>query len=193
MHEKGAIQLMLFEDLRLAGAFHISLQKVEDDRGFFARTWCHDEFTAHGLNASLAQSNISFNKMKGTLRGMHFQAVPHAESKLVRCTLGSIYDVMIDMRPESPTYLQWYGAELTADNREMLYVPEGFAHGFQTLKDNTEVTYHVTEFYTPSAEGGVRYNDPAIGIAWPLPVDMISAKDANWPLLETAAEAGRAR
>jgi dTDP-4-dehydrorhamnose 3,5-epimerase len=184
---------MLFEDLRLAGAFRISLQKVEDERGFFARSWCHDEFTAHGLNASLAQSNISFNKVKGTLRGMHFQAAPHAEAKLMRCTYGSIYDVMVDMRPESPTYLQWFGAELTQDNREMLYVPEGFAHGFQTLTDNTEVTYHVTEFYTPGAEGGVRYNDPAIGIAWPLPVDVISAKDANWPLLEAAAEAGRAR
>jgi dTDP-4-dehydrorhamnose 3,5-epimerase len=184
---------MIFKETRLKGAFSISLQKVEDDRGFFARTWCQDEFTSNGLNARLVQSNVSFNKLKGTLRGMHYQLAPHAETKLVRCTRGAIYDVIVDLREDSPTYLEWLGVELTADNRDMLYVPEGFAHGFQTLEDGAEVTYHVTEFYTPGAERGLRYDDPAVGIAWPLPVDVVSAKDAAWPLIERTATGGRAR
>ena len=184
---------MIFKETRLKGAFSISLQKVEDDRGFFARIWCHDEFTSNGLNARLVQASLSFNKLKGTLRGMHYQLAPHAETKLVRCTRGAIYDVIVDLRQDSPTYLEWLGVELTADNHDMLYVPEGFAHGFQTLEDGAEVTYHVTEFYTPGAEGGLRYNDPAVGIVWPLPVEVVSAKDAGWPLIERTAAGGRAR
>lgn len=184
---------MIFKETRLKGAFSISLQKIEDDRGFFARTWCHDEFTSNGLNARLVQSNVSFNKLKGTLRGMHYQLPPHAETKLVRCTRGAIYDVIVDLRDDSATYLEWLGFELTADNRDMLYVPEGFAHGFQTLEDGAEVTYHVTEFYKPGAERGLRYDDPAIGIVWPLAVDVVSPKDAGWPLMERTAAGSRAR
>jgi dTDP-4-dehydrorhamnose 3,5-epimerase len=178
---------MIFEETRLPGAYRISLERREDDRGFFARAWCYDEFTSHGLKANLAQSNLSYNHARGTMRGMHYQLSPHAETKVVRCTRGGIYDVIVDLREESPTYLEWLGVELTSDNRDMLYVPEGFAHGLLTLTDDAEVMYHVTEFYTPGAERGLRYDDPAIGIDWPEPVTVISAKDASWPLLATAA------
>jgi dTDP-4-dehydrorhamnose 3,5-epimerase len=170
-----------FEETLLTGAFVIDIEPIEDDRGFFARAWCRRELEAHGLNSSLAQANLSFNRHKGTLRGMHWQEPPHAESKLVRCTRGAIFDVAVDLRPGSVTYLQWVGAELSADNHRMLLVPEGFAHGFQTLADDTEVFYQVSEFYAPQAERGARYNDPSFNIQWPLGVAVISDKDAAWP------------
>ena len=144
---------MIFEETKLRGAFVIVPERIEDERGFFARTFCRREFEAHGLNPDLVQCNISFNKAKGTLRGMHYQIAPHAEAKLVRCTAGAIYDVVIDLRPESKTFRQWFGAELTAENRNMLYVPEGFAHGFQTLADESEVSYHHSAFFSPDHQG----------------------------------------
>lgn len=172
---------MIFTETELPGAYIIELEKRADDRGFFARTWCQNEFEQHGLVARIVQVNMSSNHKKGTLRGMHYQLAPHSETKLVRCTKGGIYDVIIDLRPDSPSYLRWIGVELTEDNYRMLYVPEGFAHGFQTLADNTEVTYQVSAFYTPGAERGARYNDPRFAIEWPLPVAVISEKDAAWP------------
>ena len=172
---------MIFKETKLKDAYLIEIEKLEDRRGFFARAWCQREFEAHGLVSRIVQANISYNRKKGTLRGLHYQVAPYAETKLVRCTRGAIYDVIIDLRPDSPTYMQWLGVELTAENYKMLYVPEGFAHGFQTLADETEVTYQVSQFYTPGAEGGVRYNDPAFGIEWPLAVQVISDKDQNWP------------
>ena len=172
---------MIFTETELRGAYSIELEKREDERGFFARTWCQDEFEAQGLVARIVQANLSFNKKQGTLRGMHYQVAPHAETKLVRCTRGAIYDVIIDLRPDSPSYRQWVGVELTADNYRMLFVPEGFAHGFQMLTDNTDVMYQVSAFYTPGAERGLRYNDPAFGIRWPLEVQVISPKDQHWP------------
>jgi dTDP-4-dehydrorhamnose 3,5-epimerase len=144
--------------------------------------WAKDEFAEHGLVDRVVQMNLSYNRLAGTLRGMHFQHAPYAETKLVRCIRGAIYDVIIDLRPDSPTYKRWIGVTLTAANRLALYVPEGFAHGFQTLEDDTEVFYQVSQYYTPSAEGGVRYDDPAFGIEWPLPVTEMSEKDKRWPL-----------
>jgi dTDP-4-dehydrorhamnose 3,5-epimerase len=173
-----------FEALKLSGAYLIHLDRLEDDRGFFARAWCEHELADQGLNTRIAQSNVSYNKTKGTLRGMHYQAAPHAEVKLVRCTRGAIYDVIIDIRPESPTFRQWLAAELNEDNHDTLYIPEGFAHGFQTLQDGTEVYYQHSEFYMPGAERGLRYNDPAFGVTWPLPVSLINARDESWPLFE---------
>ena len=172
---------MIFEETKLPGAFIIRLEKREDERGFFARSWCQNEFEEHGLASHIVQANVSFNKQRGTLRGMHWQVSPHAETKLVRCTTGAIYDVAVDLRPDSPTYKQWIGVELTARNYTMLYVPEQFAHGFQTLEDNAEVTYQVSASYAPGAERGARYNDPAFGIQWPLDARVISEKDRNWP------------
>jgi dTDP-4-dehydrorhamnose 3,5-epimerase len=172
---------MIFTNTKLVDAYIIELEKRYDDRGFFSRSWCQKEFADHGLNPSLVQVNISYNKKCGTLRGMHYQLKPFQESKLVRCVRGAIYDVIIDLRQSSSTYQQWLGVQLTADNYKMLYVPEGFAHGFQTLEDNTEVTYQVSEFYAPQFEGGVRYDDPAFGIFWPVDVQVISDKDRNWP------------
>lgn len=172
---------MIFTKTGLGEACIIDLEKYEDQRGFFARAWCQREFEEHGLVPRVVQTNVSYNKYKGTLRGMHYQRAPYAETKLVRCTRGAIYDVIIDLRPDSPTYKQWLGVELTAANYRMLYVPEGFAHGFQTLMDEVEVIYQVSQFYTPEAEGGLRYNDPAFGIDWPLEVQVISDKDKNWP------------
>lgn len=172
---------MIFKETKLKDARIIDIKKYEDERGFFARAWCQEEFEAHGLVSRVVQANISFNKHKGTLRGMHFQVAPYAETKLVRCTRGAIYDAIIDLRPESPSYGEWLGVELTAENYRMLYVPKGFAHGFQTLADNVEVTYQVSQFYTPQAEGGIRYDDPAFGIQWPLAVTVMSEKDKNWP------------
>jgi dTDP-4-dehydrorhamnose 3,5-epimerase len=171
---------MIFTETRLQGAYLIDIEKREDHRGFFARTWCQHEFGEHGLVARLVQANLSFNRQRGTLRGMHYQTPPYAEAKLVRCTRGAIYDVIVDLRPDSPSFKQWIGVELSAVNYRMLYVPEGFAHGFQTLEDNVEIMYQVTQFYTPEAEGGIRYNDPALGIMWPLEVTVISEKDAAW-------------
>jgi dTDP-4-dehydrorhamnose 3,5-epimerase len=173
---------MFFHETRLSGAYVIEPERREDERGFFARTWCQREFTEHGLNPRLVQCNISFNRWRGTLRGMHFQTEPYAEAKLVRCTMGAIYDVIIDLRPDSPTYTAWVAVELTTENRTMLYIPEGFAHGFQTLTDDSEVFYQMAEFYQPAAAQGVRWDDPAFGIAWPATEQrIISAKDQAFP------------
>jgi dTDP-4-dehydrorhamnose 3,5-epimerase len=172
---------VIFTETKLKDAYIIDIQEHGDERGFFARSWCRKEFEEHGLNSELAQCNISFSHTRGTVRGMHYQVPPYAEDKLLRCTRGAIYDVMIDLRPESATYMQWVAAELTEQNHRMLYVPEGFAHGFQALEDRTEVTYQVSQFYTPGAEQGVRYNDPAFGIEWPIEARLISEKDRNWP------------
>lgn len=176
---------MLFTETKLKGAFIIDLEERQDHRGFFARTFCAKEFEGHGLKPIVAQCNLSFNYKKGTLRGMHYQIDPACETKLIRCTQGAIYDVIIDMRPDSPTYLSHIGVELTAKNRRALYVPEMFAHGYQSLTDEAEVVYQVGEFYTPGYERGLRYNDPILGIEWPLPVSVISEKDAAWPMLES--------
>lgn len=177
---------MLFEETKLPGAFIIDLDKKSDARGYFARGFCAKEFEEHGLKPTIAQCNLSFNHKRGTLRGMHYQIAPATETKLVRCTRGAIYDVIIDLRPNSPTYLQHIGVELTPENGRALYVPEMFAHGYLTLTDDVEVMYAVSEFYTPGCERGARYNDPKFGIEWPLPVVVISDKDANWPLFENA-------
>jgi dTDP-4-dehydrorhamnose 3,5-epimerase len=171
---------MIFTETKLKGAFIIELELRKDERGFFARTWCRKEFEAHGLVRQMVQANVSFNRKKGTLRGMHYQVAPYEEAKLVRCTRGAIYDVGIDLRPDSPTYKQWVGVELTSENYQMIYVPENFAHGFITLEDNTEVTYQVSEFYSPGSERGICYNDPAFGIKWPIQVEVISEKDKTW-------------
>jgi len=174
---------MRFTETCLKGAYIIEIEPMEDERGFFARSWCQKEFAAHSLNSDFVQCNISFNKERGTLRGMHYQAKPHEEAKLVRVTMGAIYDVIIDLRSDTSTFRQWFGAELTAHNHKMIYVPEGFAHGFQTMEDNTELLYFHTEFYRPECEEGVRYNDPAISISWPLGITNLSKKDVNHPLL----------
>ncbi len=176
---------MIFTETVLKGAYIIDLEQKPDHRGFFARTFCSKEFEEHGLKPTVAQCNLSFNHLKGTLRGMHYQVLPAAETKLVRCTQGAIYDVIIDMRPESPTYLAHVGVELTAENRRALYIPEMFAHGYQTLTDGAEVAYQVGEFYTPGYERGLRYNDSFFAISWPLAVTEISEKDAAWPLFES--------
>lgn len=177
---------MIFEETGLAGAFVIEPERREDERGFFARTWCRDEFAAHGLNPALVQCNISFNKKRGTLRGMHYQAAPHEEAKLVRCTQGAIYDVILDLRRESATFGRWVGVELTAENRRMLYVPEGFAHGFQTLEDDSEVFYQMSAFYHAESALGARWDDPAFAIAWPLPDPILSDRDRAFPLWDAA-------
>jgi dTDP-4-dehydrorhamnose 3,5-epimerase len=165
----------------LKDAFIIDPQKLEDERGFFARTWCQQEAAAYGLQPRWLQCNISFNKQRGTMRGMHYQVAPSAEAKLVRCTMGAIYDVIIDLRPDAPTFRQWAAVELSAQNRRMLYVPEGFAHGFLTLEDNTEIFYQMSEFYAPAHARGVRWNDPAFGIQWPSDVRVIADRDRNYP------------
>jgi dTDP-4-dehydrorhamnose 3,5-epimerase len=176
---------MIFTETRLPGAFVIEPERREDDRGFFARVYCEREFREHGLMPHIAQANMSWNPRRGTLRGMHYQVEPFREAKLVRCTRGAIHDVIADLRPDSPTYLQWTGVDLTAENARMLYVPEGFAHGFLTLEDATEVTYQVSEFYAPGSERGIRWDDPALGIEWAAEVRVVSDKDRSWPLLET--------
>jgi dTDP-4-dehydrorhamnose 3,5-epimerase len=180
---------MIFTSTNLSGAFVIDLEKREDSRGFFARVFCQREFELHGLKPVIAQANVAFNRRKGTLRGMHFQFPPAAETKLVRCSRGAILDIIVDLRPESPTYLQHVAVELTAENRRGLFVPERFAHGYQTLEDDTETTYQVGEYYTPSAEGGLLYDDRALGLHWPLPVSVMSDKDRQWkPLSEMEDE-----
>lgn len=171
---------MIFIETELRGAFIIEAERLEDERGFFARTWCQREFEAHGINAQLAQCNVSFNKKKGTLRGMHYQTAPHEEAKLVRCTMGAIFDVIIDLRRQSPTFKKWVAVELNERNRRMLYVPEGFAHGFQTLEDDTEVFYQMSEFYAPEHARGVRWNDPAFQIRWPEAEPVISPSDQTY-------------
>jgi dTDP-4-dehydrorhamnose 3,5-epimerase len=172
---------MIFTETALKGAFILEVKQLEDERGFFGRTWCKKEMEDHGLNGNVVQANMSYNKKKGTVRGMHFQNPPYAETKLIRCTKGAIYDVIIDLRKDSPTYKQWIGVELTEQNHKMLYVPENFAHGFITLEDNTEVAYQVTQYYTPGAEGGIRWDDPSFTIQWPVPVELVSDKDQNHP------------
>jgi dTDP-4-dehydrorhamnose 3,5-epimerase len=172
---------MIFVETRLAGVFEIHIEPKSDERGFFARTWCQQEFQAKGLDAHLTQCNLSQNARKGTLRGMHFQSNPHAETKLVRCSKGAIYDVALDLRPESKTYRQWVGVNLTADKRNALYIPKGCAHGFLSLEDDTEVFYQMSDLYHPDSARGVRWNDPAFGILWPAKIEMISARDANYP------------
>jgi len=178
---------MIFHETHLPGVFIIEPELLTDDRGFFACAWAASEFEQHGLNPALKQCNISFNGRRGTVRGMHFQRKPHEEVKLIRCTHGAIYDVAIDMRPDSTTRYQWLGAELTSDNHRMLYIPEGFAHGYQTLTDETELFYQISEYYHPESAGGVRWDDPAFGIQWPLPVTVIADRDANYPLLKSEA------
>jgi dTDP-4-dehydrorhamnose 3,5-epimerase len=172
---------MTFAETELKGAYLVGLEKREDDRGFFARSWCQQEFKARGLNPRLVQCNISFNKRRGTLRGMHYQVAPHEEAKLVRVTRGAIHDVIIDVRPHSPTFKRHVAVELTAENHLMLYVPEGLAHGFVTLEDNTEVFYQMSEFFASECARGVRWNDPAFGIDWPILTPIIHERDRNFP------------
>ncbi|MBI4548202.1 MAG: dTDP-4-dehydrorhamnose 3,5-epimerase [Ignavibacteriae bacterium] len=172
---------MIFFETRLKGAFIIEPERLEDERGFFARTFCQQEFSAHCLDATFVQCNISFNKNKGTLRGMHYQVKPYEETKLVRCTRGAIYDVIIDLRPESPTFKHYFAVELTAENRKMLYIPEGFAHGFQTLEDNTEVFYQMSRMHVPESARGIRWDDPAFNIQWPPYRRLISKRDQVYP------------
>lgn len=175
---------MIFNETSIQGVYIIDLERLKDDRGFFARAFCAQEFEERGLKPAVAQCNMSFNYKQGTVRGLHFQIAPATETKLLRCTQGAIYDVIVDLRKDSPTYLSHVGVKLSAENRRALYVPEMFAHGYQTLTDNAEVTYQVSEFYTPGYERGLRYSDPKLAIDWPLPVSTVSHKDANWPLLD---------
>ena len=168
---------MIFNETPLEGAYVLELDRIEDERGFFALSWCVREFEEHDLNPNLAKCNVSFNKKKGTLRGIHYQAAPHEEAKLVRCTTAALYDVIIDLRSDSPTFKQWFSVDLTAENRKALYIPEGFAHGFQTLEDDTEVFYQMSEFYHPESACGLRYDDLAFGIEWPLANPTLSPKD----------------
>jgi dTDP-4-dehydrorhamnose 3,5-epimerase len=175
---------MLFKGTSLKGAFLIEPQRREDERGFFARSFCCREFEAHGLNPRVVQCNISYNAKKGTMRGMHFQVPPYEEAKLVRCTQGAIYDVIIDLRPGSSSYLKYYGVQLDFANRSMLYIPEGFAHGFITLEDDTEVFYQMSEFYAPDTARGFRWDDPLFGIKWPLVPTVISERDQAYPDFE---------
>jgi dTDP-4-dehydrorhamnose 3,5-epimerase len=184
---------MIFTETKLAGAFIIDLERRGDSRGYFARAFCQNEFEEHGLKPVIAQANIGFNRHKGTLRGMHFQFPPAAETKLVRCTRGAILDIIVDLRPESPTFLEHVGVELSSDNGRALYVPERFAHSYQVLEDATETSYQVGEFYTPSAEGGLSPIDPGLGLSWPLPVTAISEKDANWPPLSEVLDEIKSR
>ncbi len=175
---------MRFHPLELSGLCLIEPQLLVDERGGFARTWCADAFEQEGLSRDLTQCNISFNHRRGTVRGMHFQRAPHAEAKLVRCTRGAIFDVAVDLRPASATFGRWIGRELTADNRHMLYIPEGFAHGFQTLSDDAEVFYQMSRSYHGPSGTGVNWNDPGIDVRWPLPISVISPKDTAWPALQ---------
>jgi dTDP-4-dehydrorhamnose 3,5-epimerase len=172
---------MRFDETRLRDAWLVEAVPAHDERGFFARTFCAEEYAERGLTTRFVQNSISYSKKRGTIRGMHFQRAPHGEVKVVGCLTGAIWDVIIDLRPGSATYRRWQGFELTAKNRRQLYVPEGFAHGFQTLCDDSEVGYLISVFYSPRAAGGVRYDDPAFAIEWPLPVSVISEKDRSWP------------
>lgn len=172
---------MILIETKLKGAFIIELEKREDNRGFFARGWDGKLLEQHGLIGNVVQQNIAFSKFKGTIRGLHYQKPPYQEMKYVRCTRGSIFDVIVDLRPDSPTYKQWLGVNLSMDDYRVLYVPKDFAQGFQSLEDNSEIMYLVSEMYTPPSEAGIRYNDPSIKVDWPLPVSMISEKDQNWP------------
>lgn len=173
---------MIFSDTDLPGLLVIDIEPIEDDRGFFARTWCRREFEERGLDTRVAQCSVALNKLRGTLRGLHLQRPPHAEVKLIRCTRGAVYDVIVDLRPDSPTYTRWAAFELSEANGRMLYVPEGLAHGYQTLTDSTETTYQISEFYEPESADGVRWDDPAFGIEWPATERRIlSERDRSWP------------
>ncbi|MGB8275126.1 MAG: dTDP-4-dehydrorhamnose 3,5-epimerase [Alphaproteobacteria bacterium] len=183
---------MIFRDIGLPGAVLIDLERHEDERGWFARSWCADEFAAHGLPTRFSQCNVSFNRKRGTLRGLHYQVHPFAEAKLVRCTRGKIFDVIVDLRPASRTHLQWRAVELSADNGRMVFVPEGFAHGFQSLSDDSEVCYQMSRPYAPEAARGVRFDDPAIGIVWPIRRGLVmSERDRAFPLLGGARASRR--
>lgn len=173
---------MIFTPTRIPGAVSIDLEKHLDHRGFFARVWSSQDFERQGLRSGFVQANMAFNHRTGTLRGLHYQVAPHQEAKLVRCTRGAVFDVVLDLRPDSATYREWAGVELSSENRRMLYIPEGCAHGYQTLTDDAELFYLVSAFYSPEAERGIRYDDPAFEIGWPLDVGSISDKDRNWPL-----------
>ena len=175
---------MKFRETEIPGVFEIELETMPDERGFFARTWCQKEFAIHGLSPKLVQCSVSFNKRKGTLRGLHYQVAPHAETKLVRCTRGAIYDVVLDLRPQSPKFKDVVGVTLTAEKRNMIYVPEGCAHGFLTLEEGTEVFYQMSEFQSPESARGVRFDDPAFRIAWPEKIEVISERDRNYPNFE---------
>ncbi|MFT3907930.1 MAG: dTDP-4-dehydrorhamnose 3,5-epimerase [Ferruginibacter sp.] len=176
---------MTFLETTLPGSYIVSLQPIGDSRGWFARTYCKNEFATIGHDKEWVQLNHSYSSQKGTIRGMHFQVKPYSEIKMVRCIAGAVYDVIIDLRKDSPTFKKWFGTELSAENKKMLYIPEGFAHGFQTLTDNVELIYHHSQFYTPSAEQGVRYDDATLNIQWPLPVTEISARDQHYPLIDS--------
>jgi dTDP-4-dehydrorhamnose 3,5-epimerase len=175
---------VIFREVGVAGAWVVEPEQIADERGFFARTWDAREFSARGLNGALAQCSISYNAKRGTLRGMHYQATPHEEAKLVRCPAGAIFDVAVDLRPQSPTYLRWAGTELSAENRLALYIPEGCAHGFLTLADDSEVHYQISEYYAPDAARGVRYDDPAFALEWPGDVRVINERDRSYPDFE---------
>lgn len=172
---------MIFTETQLRGAFIVDLERLEDERGFFARSWCQDEFTKHGLNPRLVQCSVSFSRKRGTVRGIHYQIAPYEEAKMVRCTQGAIYDVIIDLRPDSATFMKWLAVELTAENRRMIYIPEKFAHGFQTLEDNTEVFYQMSALYVPESARGVRWNDPAFAIRWRDGPQILSDRDKTFP------------
>jgi dTDP-4-dehydrorhamnose 3,5-epimerase len=172
---------MIFASTQLEDALLIDIEPKGDERGFFARTWCRQEFAARGLDTEIAQESVSYNRLRGTVRGLHFQRPPHEETKIVRCTRGAIFDVIVDLRPHSSSYLHWQGFELTTDNRSALYIPKGFAHGFQTLAEHCEITYQISTPYAPEAAGGYRYDDAVFRIIWPLPVSMISERDLGWP------------
>ena len=172
---------MIFSETKLKGAYVIELEKKEDERGFFARSWDKEEFEKHGLKSKILQCNVSFNKMKGTLRGMHYQRSPNKEAKLVRCTSGKIFDVIIDLRKNSETFKEWFSVELSQDNSKMIYVPESFAHGFQTLEDNSEVFYQISEEYMPKFSSGIKWNDKTFNIKWPLEPTFMSSKDKGYP------------
>jgi dTDP-4-dehydrorhamnose 3,5-epimerase len=178
---------LIFTKTPLAGAYVIEPERMSDARGFFARIWCQKELRRLGLSVDIAQANVGFSRRRGTVRGLHYQRPPHAEVKIVRCTRGAMFDVMVDLRPDSPSYQQWFGAELTEENRKMFYVPEGVATGYMTLVDDTEMTYHTSEFFSPEDASGVRFDDPAFSIAWPLAPTVLSDQDRNWPLMMAAA------
>jgi dTDP-4-dehydrorhamnose 3,5-epimerase len=184
---------VIFTETALSGAFLIDPERREDSRGYFARAFCQHEFAEHDLKPVIAQANVAFNNVAGTLRGMHFQFPPKPETKIVRATRGAIVDIIVDLRPESPTFLQSISAELSAENGRALYVPERFAHGYQTLVDETETSYHVGEFYAPETEGGLAYDDPRLALKWPLPVAVISEKDTEWKLLDEVEDDIRRR
>jgi dTDP-4-dehydrorhamnose 3,5-epimerase len=181
---------MIFNTTEIPGVLLIDLDIRQDERGFFTRSWCRSEFAEHGLDTCIAQCSVSYNRTRGIVRGMHYQRAPHGEVKLVRCTAGAVYDVVVDLRPDSPTYCRWLGAELTAENRTTIYIPPGCAHGFATLTDGAELYYQMSEFYHPESYAGVRWDDPAFGIVWPFDEPQLSAKDRSYPDFDPAIGGG---